>query len=395
MIELIEHKYIKLYPEFEEPLTSYNLISCTVFRMITSYKEEFKYSDGLRILFENFKSYFPTFYLRIYYDNSVLSNKNSNSTITESYNKLFAELRLNKYVQLIRYEIDSFKIDETYHMGVIGTFARFIPFFDLKENKNINTVIVAEIDVQVNVLRMMQKNFQKMLDAKCDVFYATRNCYDLHERFIIVKDEFDTKFPILAGTIITKLKFPILILDDFLYCSLNQNTISCNYMLKFSKRIGEYIQKTSSKTNINFNTVPYGFDELFTLLLKKYLRDNKINHLIRIDNNVAQPYYNLLLNYKDNLITEEQFKFTLQFILNTLYDESKSLIENYNVLDNITYKYKKYGKIDIKYIIERTQLLLSKEENLSKIGFFKNDIECINTTIIQPAGYKYFTIQYS
>jgi hypothetical protein len=395
MIELIEHKYIKLYPEFEEPLLSYNVISCTVFRMITSYKEEFKYGDGLRILFENFQYHFPKFYLRIYYDNSVLSKLNSNSAITESYERLFKELRLSKHVQLIRYEMESFKIDETYHMGVIGTFARFIPFFDLKENKNIDTVIVAEIDVQVNVLRMMQKNLQKMIHANCDVFYATRNCYDLHERFIIVKDEFDTKFPILAGTIITKIKFPISILNDFFYCSLNQNTIGCSYMLKFSKSIGEYIQKINSKTNINFNTIPYGFDELFTLLIKKYLRDNKINHLIRIDNNVAQPYYNLLLNYKDNLITEEQFKFTLEFILNTLYDKSKSLIENYNMLDNITYKYQKYGKIDIKYIIERTQLLLSQEDKLSKIGFLKDDITCINTTIIQPAGYKYFTIEYS
>jgi hypothetical protein len=394
MIELIEHNYIKLYPEFEEPFTSYNIISCTVFRMITSYKEEFKYSDGLRILFENFQTYFPTFYLRIYYDNSVLSKLNSNSTITEFYEKLFAELRLNKQIQLIRYEMDSFKLDDTYHTGLIGTFTRFYPFFDLKENKNINTVIVAEIDIHNNVLKMLQRNLQKMIAAKCDMFYATRNCYDLQKRFTIMKDEFDIKFPILAGSIITKLKFPISLLDDFFMCIINQENSNCKYLAKFN-------QKLSSNTD---NKIPYGIDELFGLILKQYLRDKKIPHLICMDNDIAKPYYNMLLNYTDKIITEEQFKSTLQYLLSNLYNSSKTVSENYDILDNILFfknndkkKYYINNKVvDKQYILHKTQSLLNdKNTDNTKFGFLEDDIKCIKSSYIDPTGYKYFTVDYS
>ena len=75
---------IKLTKFYEEPKQKYKLISVVLFRLETSYKDSNKYYNGLNLLINNFQKYFPNFYLRIYYDTSVINNfedKHKNDTI--------------------------------------------------------------------------------------------------------------------------------------------------------------------------------------------------------------------------------------------------------------------------------------------------------------------------
>ena len=68
-------KFIKVKKNYNEPINKYNVISCVIFRMPNGYKNEMKYFDGLDLLTKIFEKLYPGFYLRIYYDQSVLNNK--------------------------------------------------------------------------------------------------------------------------------------------------------------------------------------------------------------------------------------------------------------------------------------------------------------------------------
>ena len=65
---------IKLTKYYEEPEGKYKLISVVLFRLDISYKNPKKYYDGIKLLINDYHKYFPNFYLRIYYDSSVIDN---------------------------------------------------------------------------------------------------------------------------------------------------------------------------------------------------------------------------------------------------------------------------------------------------------------------------------
>ena len=174
----IDYKYITFNKEFEEPQQNYNIISCTVFRMKEGYKNELKYYDGLKIFVENYEKFLPDFYFRLYYDDSVLDYETSEKIEnTKKYWKpLFDKMKLNKKIQLIKYEMKDFKLDKLHHNGVIGTMTRFFPMFDIPENNKIKCVFISDIDITIYVLKMLKLNYEKMQKGKVDFFYVSRNC---------------------------------------------------------------------------------------------------------------------------------------------------------------------------------------------------------------------------
>ena len=88
---------------------------------------------------------------------------------------------------------------------------------------------VYDIDINMYGLKMLKLNLDKMYKGKVDFFYLTRNCYELQDRFQILTKQFNIKFPILSGTIISKIKFPLIMLDKFFHCILNIEDKDCEY----------------------------------------------------------------------------------------------------------------------------------------------------------------------
>lgn len=391
-MDIIKHDYVTFYKEYEEPEYDYNVISCTIFRMKNGYKNEYKYYEGLKLFVESFERYLPDFYFRLYYDDSVLDYETPEKikNTKNLWKPLFDKMKSNKKIQLIKYEMKDFKIDKLHHNGVIGTMTRFYPFFDTPENKKIKCVIISDVDINRYVLEMLKNNLHKMEKAKVDFFYLTMNCYELQERFQILTKIFNIKFPILAGTIISKIKFPLSFVDKFFHCVLNMNDKDCEYYKIFSTA---EIAKLSKNVK-NKNEIKYGIDELFMIILKQYLYKNKIKHLISFHSEVARPFYLIYINYQENKITSTQFINVLKFVLGGIYDDKKSIEENYKILDDIVF-FNKTGDINKYVLLNRLVDLLNKIKNkeLSNkdYGFTDEQIECGKDMTSEN---KYYIIDY-
>jgi hypothetical protein len=386
----IDYKYINFYKEFIEPDKKYNIISCSVFRLINNYKNENMYTEGLHILLDNIENMFPDFYLRIYYDNSVIDYKTPNKikNTKNLFQPLFDKLRLHPKVQMMRYEMNEFKYDDIHHKGLVGTIPRLYPLFNTEYNKNINLVIVLDIDLKNYELEATKKNLYNFKKSQVEFFYRTRLEYDLQPRFQILTKYFNIKFPIMAGTIINKLKFPLIILDDFFKCILNKNLSECEYYKKFDNLLNV---KYSSK----FNEYKYGIDEILTMIMKEYLYKNKIKHLILIHNNKTDIFYDILVKYKEKKISENIFRNTLKYLLKDEFNNSKSLEENYKIIDHIIYIPIKdiNTKITKDELINRTTQLIYQ---FDKNELNKNDYAFTNNEIkyLRQKEYKYYIIDY-
>lgn len=392
----IRYKYITFQYEFVEPKEKYNIISCSIFRMIDNYKNEYAYINGMHRLLNQFETKFPDYYLRIYYDNSVLDYKTPKKieNTKKLYQPLFNKIKKYSKVQMVKYEMDKFKADEIHHKGVLGTLIRLYPLFDTEYNKNIENIMVVDIDMQQYEIDNLLKDNNKWLKSGVDFYYRTRNCYDLQDRFQILTKYFNIKFPIMAGTIMSKIKFPIDILDNFFECLLDKNKSECEYYKTFDEFS---YSKYHAKYGIN-NEFKYGTDETLTMLIKEYLYKNKIKHMITIDWDISKPFYNMYSDYDSKKISEEQFANTLKYILGDVYNNKISLTENYNMIDNIIYSKKGSNKLTEKYILDKAKQLINdiKNNKLNKndYGFSDDVIDCIENTEYIEHARKYYIINY-
>lgn len=57
---------------YKEPTEPYDIMSVSVFRMKRSYKSTKLYYDGLKSIVDEIQDLFPNFYLRIYFDRSIV-----------------------------------------------------------------------------------------------------------------------------------------------------------------------------------------------------------------------------------------------------------------------------------------------------------------------------------
>jgi hypothetical protein len=69
---------IKCTKSYIEPKNKYNIVSVVVFRLKDNYKSSMQYYNGLKILIEKFPKLLKNFYLRIYYDDSIILAKHNN-----------------------------------------------------------------------------------------------------------------------------------------------------------------------------------------------------------------------------------------------------------------------------------------------------------------------------
>ncbi len=372
--------YIKLIPEYIEPEYKYNIVSCVLFRLPKVYKNELKYYNGLKLLVDIFPKIFPKFYLRLYYDESVLNNKSVTDPIfienTQKYWKpLFDNNRQKKYIQFCKFEIKDFKIDEYNHNGVISTIIRFCPLLNIKDNKNILDVICSDIDCSFRDYEDLKYFYNNLKQSKRDFFYKSRYCYFLHNRFKVVSkyyDEIIITNPIMAGTIISSIKIDENLFKIFFECVLDYDKKTCNRYKDFFTE-GE-------DGNHDKKKIKYGIDELFTLDLLKYLLENKYKLVVHKERDIEKLIYNLYSNYKDKKLSDNRFNKIIKFMLGNQYDKSKSIQENYDALDKIIYSNKyKHVKTYINFIFRLKKLInvLTEKNQLHKYNIDKHDIFCV------------------
>lgn len=359
---------IKLTNYFTEPKEKYNILSCVVFLISESYKNINIYYEGLALLPKITRQYLKEYYIRIYYDDSVIkpihNDKRINDAIINKWAPLIESLKQDPIVQLVHYEHPDFMM-KGLHDGLFGTLVRFIPLFDYDFNKNIDTIIITDIDIKddrlhielVESLAFMDKNYIKF-------HYSSNLCYAARPRFNLITDEELEKNPytLLAPGIISKIKFPNNMLEDFIS---NVRSLECN-VKKFieSARYDMFNNYEINKTA----TFVYGIDEFFLAkYISKYIIDNKIPFsLLIVPDNCYKVLYIWYLN-SDMFKDEALFAPLLKQILGPMYNIKKSARSNFWVLK------KKRDLEPIKNIVRK----LKENGEYVKYNFSNRQVNCI------------------
>lgn len=367
---------IQFTHNFKEPTDNYNLISTAIFLVEKSYKSTLKYYNGLKLLSENFDKVAKGYYLRIYYDDSVIKLIHSdeiNKEVKEKWIPLFKDLERKKNIQLVHYDYPQFK-KGNYHDGLIGTIVRFYPMFDFPVNKNIDMVIVSDVDVNYGELNMIDSNLSYMNKVKTKFHFYTVSCYPSISRFSVFPPEFVDRNPygVCAGRIVSKIKFPSHILTDFFDCMSNLDSPTCSMIKDFIK--GER-NSIYAEVQLNYDTnFVYGIDEyILYKYICEYVTENKIPTSINMRLDTTRVWWMWYLSNIDKPFAED----VVRELLKENYDSNKTPKDNFLHFDKVTYHKKNTLQTTFNNNALNFIRKISSNKNYEKYGFRKKDITCI------------------
>ena len=380
---------VKFTKYYNEPNTNYKVISCVLFRLKENYKSSKIYYDGLKNLINALDTVFSDYYFRLYYDSSIITPEHTENIINNEIKKLWLpllnDLKKRKKVQLIYYECEKFK-KGIYHDGLFGTLLRFIPLFDYEENNNIDEVIITDIDMTGAIIINIKKTLLFMRNNKSKFHFRSHSCYTSLPRFDMFDDEEIKMFPypMLAGQIISQIKFPSYIFENYLKCMSNKETNECSFISKFieSQRDTKY---NPMKVNID-NDFVYGIDELFLAkYIAPYIREHKIIYSCTLSLTTEYSIYNWFL--RNDKLKDKKYTEILKQFLGKYYDSSKSNVENYDILDK-----KIYVDYDNEFINNIISVFQSLEKNnkYSDYDFRWRDVKCVTNYPTTKTSYKLF-----
>lgn len=296
----------------------YNIISTSLFKLDSSYKNFKKYLNGINNWLEFIKHQDLDLYLRIYIDDSI---KNDNYIM-----KYILKLRSNR-LQLVYYKCPKFIKNNNNYYYLFGTFMRLIPLFDYKNNDT-NYVIIRDLDVEKynnNWNYVLIPIIKKQLIKKSGLFINVWGYEPKHSVNIINKWNLRIQM-----TISTNFKLKQKILDNY----LSELLINKN---KYSN-----IPKIKNRINSENPNFFYGLDEVFmnSIILNelyKYKNYIKIVNmslpLEYIKNSVSKSlYYNGFKQLSIDIKNKNKYNELYKFILdnNEISEKYKIAIKKWN-----------------------------------------------------------------
>jgi hypothetical protein len=252
----------------KDPVEEEIIVSCSIFKLKSMYRDITIYVNGLRKIIEYICD--PTtslnMHMILYYDHSVEQDKqflDLKQYLTANDNK----------VQLCKYHCSTF-IDSTndLHRGTFGTFIRFYPFFQKKYERNLK--FIADIDFNEREILFYLK-------------YIPENILGNDNNFVCIQkigyewkyaNHFKNKYTLgtsLANIYVKNMSFPSEMLEDTLIQLRDNDSKLLNMMIQMQKdrlALGSDEQKFGS----DINTFTYGIDEWFvnkqlvTYVVEKY-----------------------------------------------------------------------------------------------------------------------------
>lgn len=273
------------------------LVVFSIFRMENAYRRFEKYFDGLKKIIS--ESNLTLCDICIFIDDSVLTYQPFKKWLDKQVIKM-------PHVFVIHYEYSDFK-KSIYHFGTFGSIMRLYALTNEFKPKY-EAVYLSDVDMEP--YEVDQRHILRMIKQKADISYESRVYYN--KKWAPA----NLKFPVLLGTLISTVNFPVSILTNFLTELKNK---------KFNKIIREIIEdeKTSTRKHTTNEEFIYGMDEYFMnhFLLPYY--KNKIA-LVRIN-----PLINSLPHIFNDFVASNQFS-------------SKELIrtKSYKILNSNSYKKK-------------------------------------------------------
>ena len=335
-------KYCTYIKRYTEPKHKYNIFSVVIFLMEKSYKDPIKkYFESLKNYVALFRKVFGnSYYLRIYYDKSIYSPVHNDTEINKYINskltKFIKNLETYEYVQLVEYNCPKFNYKNVYHLGLYGTMQRFIPMFDFAENKNIDVVMIADVDSHVDTLVQFREMYQYMKDNNHKFLYGS-SCKPLRlyqSTGNILRETND--YWISAGRIITTIKFPKEIFIDFQETLLSNNKEIKEYFNR------DYEYKKVFPTNDIQYIYSYGIDEYFlNYQFRDYLNKKKIEQVVYCVPKLSHIFWNHQMinhNYKniDN-VSKNILERELHNIFGKTWNIKESIANNFDTMSETAY----------------------------------------------------------
>jgi hypothetical protein len=200
---------------------------------------------------------------------------------SKQYDKL-KDFLVNNNVNITHYKDDRFLKDGE-HDGTYGSLMRFIPLFE----KKYETVYISDIDMKYYELKMIKYYYD---------IYEKKKCMSMIFKYFIYNKPWinkKIKINMLAGMFITKQKFKIKILENFI-----------NKILENKIDLKDFINNPKNK--YKKSKFPYGIDEYFCnfYLTKEMFKNDILKiRIFNIESILNKNYHEK--NYKYEKLRKE------------------------------------------------------------------------------------------
>lgn len=355
----------------------YSVISVVAFLMKKSYKSSKKYSNGLEMMLSvvNKLPSSDKIFLYVYHDitieKPIHESQEVNNEVINTWIPLLQKLKDSPRVFCFRYNYPEFIVDKFYHVSTFGMMVRFMPFFDIPENKNIYATVTADIDLKSEGTVYRNINRLKVLrNTDIDVYITHSYCADQVYWLNIKRINKLTKIRLSGSKFTSKRKFPYSYLTEFF------SEVKNDKHTELKNNIAKY--RSTHKTNVE-DKFGYGYDEYF---LNKYFLYDIIKKSYIILNTVAfksdfmlLPLFGIINEYtKKGFEMNAKQKELIKKLIPT-YDYSIPFYDNINK-SGADFSDKKFVERFLKCIVE-----FGKKDNLKYLNIDESRYICAKRVI--------------
>jgi hypothetical protein len=340
-------------------------------------KKHKMYHHNLNKIITNLNNNFypKNFYLRIYIDNSILTNDPKFSF----WKPFFKKIKNNKKIQIIKYECPNYQQHGIHH-NVFGMIVRFHCMFDKNSNSIINTVIDADQNHTKQWINTIL-DFNKS-NKDFHIYSGVVDCPLHRNDFNYYSDDITESYYIRGCCLSSKIKFgldkwekiPDIILSFDFYKILNFDDFKKFTLYK------------SNKNNTSFHEYIYGFDEiLINFIVKDEIKKNKYTVMEtptfnkNFINNFLIPKIIDYLNYSEKTLSFyfEKFLTKIHKTKDELYKELQSITtidELQKIMKLFLKKFKYLEKLYMQsaffYFILHHEKILKKHSNANPLEYY-------------------------
>lgn len=310
-----------------EPESTDIILSCSIFKLGSMYKDISIYMNGLFNLIkflrdENETKHDGKYFLFIYHDHSTANDAN--------FLKIHDVIKGNNKIKLCEYYCSKFIDKESgLHLGIFGMFIRSLPMYEPKYEKHLKSI--TDIDMsRVNQLWTIKSNIKKINDAKCDFAVLQRIAYSW--RYCNYFDNEYTKDTVKFQIYLRNMYLPIDMMIDFLNMmidnSRNQEIVKIiDGIISIKQDVeakGGEIALPSSRFVGYKNLFVYGIDEYYlNKLVVPYIIKKLGYYGVIYTNDYLPEYVNSIIKYRESKF--EAVKELMRKMLGERFRESDGL----------------------------------------------------------------------
>ena len=301
-LSYLENPICKFTPLFDiDYSVKKNLLCCSFFKMASkSYKDLSIYVNGLKVLHDYRVRETPGYYLRLFIDESIYSDK-----------EIMAKLNKLDKLEMVLYSCPNFTTrmensNVVFHEGVFGMMVRFFPMYDFPNN-DANIVLITDIDISskeriytFDLIDTIKKNIEPSVYNNIEFYKFGNISKNIKYGFDYIYQQTNQPtnnkllpmmYSISQSTVSFK-RIPSEVIVNFINkVKQSEPTKEYSYYYRVKK---DFMAPTKFDYDSNFI---YGTDEYyFNYTLSNYMYEHNRPMALNISFTITSPFYHYL-NY--------------------------------------------------------------------------------------------------